>query len=311
MRIKKLGMGVCMAAGLLALIATAFPEAATDQGEGQAIVTILPQNNDKNTSIKIPQHDLQLKVNGKKSGITSWAPLQESNRNLELVILIDDSARDSLVHQFGEITLFMQRLPANVKLALGYMSFGRADLVGPLSTDHTQIASKLRIPKGVGAASSPYSCLSDLAKHWPSENRSAQREAVLITDGEGSINPENPYFKVAIADSVRAGLVVHSICWAGWGRGSGSTGVTLTGGLMLTATQMTGGSYCCEGNGEPVSLGPCLDGIAWRLQNQYRLSFHSALKGKPAIQRMDLKVDHPAGKVYAPQQVYVAPASNE
>jgi hypothetical protein len=227
------------------------------------------------------------------------------------VILIDDSARDSLVHQFGEITLFMQRLPANVKLALGYMSFGRADLVGPLSTDHTQIASKLRIPKGVGAASSPYSCLSDLAKHWPSENRSAQREAVLITDGEGSINPENPYFKVAIADSVRAGLVVHSICWAGWGRGSGSTGVTLTGGLMLTATQMTGGSYCCEGNGEPVSLGPCLDGIAWRLQNQYRLSFHSALKGKPAIQRMDLKVDHPAGKVYAPQQVYVAPASNE
>jgi hypothetical protein len=26
---------------------------------------------------------------------------------------------------------------------------------------------------------------------------------------------------------------------------------------------------------------------------------------------MDLKLDHPAGKVYAPQQVYVAPASKE
>jgi len=314
MRIKRFGMTVCMAAAVLVLIATAFTEAATNQGEGQAIVTILPSK-DLKAPANFLQQDLQLKVNGKTCSITGWVPLRESNRNLELVILIDDSIRDTLRQQFDAITLFIQNLPANVKVALGYMNSGRADLVGPLSTDHTQVADKLRIPRGFASNDGPYFCLSDLAKHWPSKDRLAERETVLITDGVdspyGLLNPDDPHLTAAIADSVRAGLVVHSICWAGWSRRSRAIDEISDGGLMLNVTQATGGGYCCEGNGEPVSISPCLDQISWRLQNQYRLSFHSGLRDKPEIQRLELKVGNRAAKVFAPQQVFVAPPNGK
>jgi hypothetical protein len=110
MRIRKLGMSICMAAGSLVLIATAFPQATTDQGEGNAILTILPKN-DMKAPVNILQHDLRFKVNGKQASITGWVPLRGSNWDLEPVILIDDSARDSLRRQFGEIALFIEHLP--------------------------------------------------------------------------------------------------------------------------------------------------------------------------------------------------------
>jgi hypothetical protein len=288
-----------MAAGSLILTATAFPQAGTEHGEGQAIVTILPPK-DMKTPINIPQQDVQVKVNGKKSSITDWGPILESNRSLELVILIDDVARESLTRQLDEIILFLQHLPANVKVALGYMVSGSVDMTGPFSTDRAEVASKLR--KGIGFNGNPYFSLSDLAKHWPSKDPLAQHETVLITTGVdmtyGFLDHEDPYIKAAIADSIRAGLVVNSISWGG-------TNV----GLMLMVTRATGGGYCCDG--PPRSLSPCFGEIALRLQNQYRLGFHSDLKGKPAIQSIEIEVGNPAAKVYAPQRVFVAPMKGE
>lgn len=199
-----------------------------------------------------------------------------------------------------------------MEIALGDMASGRANLVGPLSTEHARVASKLRIPRGIASNGGPYFCLSDLAKHGPSKDRSAQREPVLITDGVdspyGLLNPEDPNVDAVIADSVRAGLVVHSICWTGWGRRGDEIS---NGGLMLKVTRTTGGGYCCEGNGDPVSIGPCFGGIAWQLQNQDRRSFRSVLKGKPAVQLMELKVGNPRVKVRAPRRVFVAPMHGE
>ena len=308
---RKFGVSVWMAVGSLVLITSAFPQAATEHGEGQAIVTILPQK-DMKAPTNILQQDVQVKVNGKKSRVTDWEPISGSNRSLELVMLIDDSVRDSLRRQFDEIAQFIQHLPANVKVALGYMVSGNAKMAGPLSTDHAEVAGKLRIPRSVGFNGNPYFSLSDLAKHWPSEDPLAQHETVLITDGVGSsgfLDPEDPYIEAAIVDSIRAGLVVHSICWVGWSRRSGS--VNTDGSLMLKVTRATGGGYCCEDNGHPVSLGPCFGEIALRLQNQYRLGFHSDLKGKPAVQSIEIKVGNSAAKVYAPQRVFVAPMNGE
>ena len=308
---KKLGMAICMAAGTLALIAPAFSNTTTDQGQGQAIVTVLPEKDGK-TPVSIPQQDLRVKVNGKESSITNWVALSGPNSNLELVILIDVSARANLGLQLRDITSFIQSLPANVKVSVGYMDDGSADLMGPLSTDHAQVASGLRVPNGFpGSSGSPYFCLSDLAKHWPSTDLSARREVVLITDGVDNYSvrydPEDPYVAAAITDSVRAGLVVYSIYWRDRGRMDDFNYASFDGqNLLAIVTEATGGTSYWEGRGNPVSFKPYFEDIAWRLQNQYRLSFHSPLKGKPEVENMALKIGGPAAEVDAPQRVFVA-----
>jgi hypothetical protein len=134
MYLKKLAVAVFMTVGALAMTMPAFPEATNDQGQGRAIVTILPAKDGK-APIDILQGNLEVKMNGKESNITGWMPLRGLNRNMELVILIDNSAHASLGLQFDDIAGFIQSLPANVKVAVSYMDAGRAVLTGPLSAE--------------------------------------------------------------------------------------------------------------------------------------------------------------------------------
>lgn len=311
---KKLGMAILMAAGTVVLAAPAFPEAST--GQGQAVVTVLPKKN-MEAPVNITAQDLQVRVGGKDSCVTNWLPLRAPNDDLELVVLIDGSARASLGQQIHEIANFIQGLPANVKVAVGYMDAGRAVLVSPLSTNHALVAHGLHLPGGiVGSSGSPYFCLSDLARHWPSADHTARHEVVLITNGVDNYNPrldlEDPYVQAAVTDSVRAGLVVYSIYWPDVGRFGGSDYASNAGQNLLTeVTQATGGESYWVGTGEPVSFEPYFKDIALRLQNQYLLSFASELKGKPEVQDMGLKVGGPAARVYAPQQVFVGHPAEE
>jgi hypothetical protein len=317
MYLKKLAIAVFMTVGALAMTMPAFPEATNDQGQGRAIVTILPAKDGK-APINILQENLEVKMNGKESSITGWTPLRGLNRNMELVILIDNSAHASLGLQFDDIAGFIQSLPANVKVAVSYMDAGRAVLTGPLSPDRAQAVDELHIPGGaVGSNASPYLCLSDLAKNWPSKDHSAQREVIMITDGVDNyypgFDPEDPYLRASIHDSFRAGLVVYSIYTPLRGRRNNADFQSYVGQSLLTeVTTATGGySYWDGSNSGPVSFRPYFDNIAWRLQNQYQLNFQSRLKGKPEIQRMNLKVVDQEVAVFAPQKVFVTHPSAE
>jgi len=311
-----IGMILSLIAAILALIAPAFPETVKDLGQGQAIVTILPKKGGE-PAINILQRNIQAKVNGKETTVTGWTRLRDPSGDLELVILIDGSARTSLGRQLGDIANFVKSLPANVKATVGYMDSGRAALAGPLSANHSETANQLHLPVGMpGSNSSPYFCLSDLAKHWPSENRAALREVVLITDGVdnfyGRYDPNDPYVEAAIADSIKARLVVYSIYWRDRGRRGNSEYEGYDGqSLLLQTTQATGGKSFDEGIGEPLSFSPFFDEIAQRLQNQYLLSFHSVLKGKSEIQSLEFKIGNSDAEVSAPKRVLVEPLSGE
>lgn len=287
--------------------------AQTGQGQGRAVVTVMPQGNAEATA-KVQPQDLQVRVNGKESSVTGWAPARGAGSPLELVILIDGSARASLGTQMGELQGFIQEMPSHTKMALAYMQNGRAALAGPLSSDSAAVLKGLRLPGGgPGTNGSPYFCLSDLAKKWPSSDQAARREVLMITDGVDNYNPSydpnNPYVQSAINDSVRAGLVVYSIYWSNRGR-LDSSGYMNNAGLSLLnmVTEATGGSNFWQGTGNPVSFAPYFKDLRARFENQYRLNFETALKGKAEVQSMKLKVGGPEAKVYFPQQVYVTPA---
>jgi hypothetical protein len=308
---KKTGFVTLAFAGALLVCAPAIASAA--EGQGQAVVTVLPKN-DKEAAVNIQQQDLQVKVNGKDSSVTGWRPLRGVGSPLELVILIDSSARTSLGTQMSDIEGFVKEMPSHAKMALAYMENGRAAFTGPFSSDPSQVLKGLHLPAGgLGTSSSPYFCLSDLAKNWPSTDRTARREVVMITDGVDYYNlrydPNDPYVQNAIEDSVRAGLVVYSIYWVNRGRIDNSWYENNAGqNLLSQVTQATGGTSYWEGLGNPVSFEPYFKDLRLRFENQYRLTFGAELKGKPEVATMKLKVGGPEAKVYYPEQVWVTPA---
>ena len=300
---------VSMAAAAMLMAAPAFSQ-NENQGQGQAVVTVLPAH-DGAAPANLSQRDFTVKVNGAESSITNVTPFRGQNDRLELVILIDDSARSSMGTQMKEIANFVKSLPAGAKVSIAYMQNGMAKFTGPLTTDHAQALRGLRLTMGSpGSSASPYFCLSDLAKRWPSNDRGVRREVVMITDGVDNYNPrydpEDPYMQAAIRDSIRAGLVVYSIYWQNRGRFDNTTYAADAGqNLLLQVTQATGGNSYWQGYGNPVSFQPFFKDLDRRLQNQYELSFTSPLKGEPAVQNLKLKVNGVAGKVDAPQQVMV------
>lgn len=284
-----------------------------NEGRGQAVVTVLPARANE-VPASLNQQDLSVKVNGKDSTVVNWMPLRGMNDRLELVVLIDSGVRSSMNAQLSDISSFVNSLPPNAKVSIAYMENGMARLSGPLTTDHDQALKGLHVAAGLpGEDASPYFCLSDLAKRWPSNDRGARREVLMITDGVDNYNrrydPNDPYVQAAIADSVRAGLVVYAIYFQNKGRFDSTLYANNAGqNLIGEVTQATGGKNYWEGVGNPVSFQPFLQDLQRRLQNQYELSFTAPLKDKPEVADLKLKINGIAGKVDAPQQVYVSRA---
>lgn len=311
---KKIALAMSLAAGawMAAVPALAQNE---NEGRGQAVITVLPDHDKQapanaSTQDLTPQ-DLTIKVNGKESKITNWQPLRGQNDRLEVVVLIDSAARSSLGTQLGDISGFVKSLPEGAKVSVAWMLNGRAQLSTPLTPNHNEALKGVRLPVGTpGVSASPYFCLSDLAKHWPSQDPAARRVVVMITDGvdpyHPGFDPEDPYMQAAVNDSVRSGLAVYSIYWQSRGRYDRTlVGNSAGQNLLLQVTEATGGESYWQGYGDPVSFQPYFKDLERRLQNQYEVSFVAPLKGKPQVQNLKVKVNNKVAKIDAPQQVYV------
>jgi hypothetical protein len=301
-----------LVAGVLVSAPLAFSQ-TEGQGQGQAVVTILPKKTDAAVP-NVSQQSLRVEVNGKLSQISNWQPLRGPQATVELVLLVDDGARVSLGREFDDIRQFIQSLPPNVKISFAHMQNGRAALAGPFTADHAKAAQQLHLPLGApGYSASPYFCLSDLAKSWPSADRSARREVIMITDGVDyyhlQYDPEDPYVQAAIQDSVRAHLVVYSIYWRNTGPADRSWYENNAGqNLLLEVTNSTGGNSYWEGFGNPVSMQPFFDDFDRRLNNQYELDFTAPLRGKGEVASLKVKVSANDVKTTGPQKTWLAPS---
>jgi len=277
---------------------------AQNTGQGRAIVTVFAKHSE--IAPTVAQQDVGVKVNGKDSTVTGWAQFKGADDGLELVVLIDGSA-NNLGRQFDEIKQFVDSLGPQTKIAVGYMQNGRAAMAGPLTADHKQVLSELRLPGG--PSSNPYFSLSDLAQNWPSRDPKVRREVIVLSDGIDPNNqrfdPDDPYVQSAIRDSVRAGLVVYSIYW----RSRPENPLASNGGesLMSEVTNATGGTNYSSGLENPVSFRPFFADLVRRFANQYALEFTTRLDRKPAVESMKLKVEGLGLQVTAPQQVFITP----
>lgn len=313
---KHKGIGLLLAAAFFAatgcMVAQDARNPQIDQGQGHAVVTILPKDGHQ-----VPANatqDLSLKVNGKNAKVTTWQPYRSPNDPVELVLLIDGAARNSLGRQMEDIQHFVNGLPPNVAVGIAYMENGQAIFSSQISTNHAEVLRGLHLPGGMpGIDASPYFCLSDLAKHWPGQNAQARREVVMVTDGvdnyERRYDPDDPYVQAATNDAVRARLVVDSIYWMNQGRFDRSFYANYDGQNLLTQlTEATGGKSFWQGMGNPVTFQPYFQEVDKRLQNQYELGFITTTNGKPGVENLKLNLHAPGAEIDAPQRVFVTPS---
>ena len=175
----------------------------------------------------------------------------------------------------------------------------------------TWLCVDLHLPGGsAGSSASPYFCISDLAKNWPSRDTANRREVVAITDGidpyEERFDPSDPYVNSATQDSIRAGVIVDALYWHDMGIAS-RVGFLATGGQSLLGliTTNTGGVLYYQGLGNPVSFTRFLNDLSKRLENQYELGFIVPGRNEAGDADLKVKLEMPGVKLNAATRVAV------
>ncbi len=305
----------------LTLFALALPGiTAFSQQEGptptQALIAF-----DSKAPVSPTAKDVSAKVDNRPANLLNLAHVPPNGA--QVALLIDDGLRTSIGGELNNLRAFITSLPQGTDVFVGFMQNGRVvpanDMPG-FTTNRAAAAQSLRIPMGLrGASASPYFCLSDFVKNWPSgeENQSGAQSqqpthkahiVLMITNGvdpyNGSTsitNQDSPYVAAAVTDAQRAGVAVYSIFYndAGFGRGRGSfSGQS----YLLQVAQGTGGAAYYQGTGSPVSLVPFLKQFQNALAETYVATFPVEANNKKMVS-LKLSTNLPKTKVNAPTQV--------
>jgi hypothetical protein len=304
----------------LTLFALALPGlTAFSQQEGPTPTQALVSFNSK-APVSATAKDVTVKVDNRTTNLLNLAPVPPNGA--QVALLIDDGLRTSIGGELNNLRSFITSLPAGTEVFVGFMQNGRVvsanDMPG-FTADRAVAAQSLRIPLGLrGASASPYFCLSDFVKNWPTEaeNQSGAqshqfthkaRIVLMITNGvdpyNGSTNITNqdsPYVAAAVTDAQRAGVPVYSIYYndAGFRGGRGSfSGQS----YLLQVAQGTGGAAYYQGTGSPVSLIPFLKQFQDALAETYVATF--PVEGNKKMVTLKASTNLPKTKVNAPQEV--------
>jgi len=265
-----------------------FAASSLAQVEGPVNTQILVQVDSKAEQIP-PLADITMKVNGKEEPLTGWSPIPPNG--VQIALLIDDGLRESVGRELPALKSFVNGLPPGTQIFIGYMRNGTVVAAQPFTTDHAAAAANFRLPLGsAGVSASPYFCLSEFVKHWPTDTRSGARFVMMITNGvdpyNGStsvMNQDSPYVQAAITDAQRAGVSVSSIYYAdaGFRGGRGS----FSGQSYLSQTgDDTGGRAYYQGVGSPVSLAPLLAQFQHSISETFVASFTANASGNKLVE---------------------------
>ena len=247
--------------------------------------------------------------------VVSWIPAQGAHAGLELLVLVEEGSSMDFVSQLSDIRAFIQKQPATTLIGVGYMSYGMVDMLQNFTEDHAVAAKAMRIPMGItGASASPYTCLHDLTKHWPTNDTRPRHEILLISSGIDTYQSEgarDPYVNDAIRDLQRVGVVVYSIYQPGAGH-MGHSFWRLTWGqsYLSQVSEETGGESYYIGLAPAVSFALYLDELDRQLQHQYLLTFVPKPQKKTGMQSVHLNTELSNVDLVGADRVFVPSSSD-
>jgi VWFA-related protein len=301
-----LGVTMAVSTGVLSAVAQDAPVA-----DAHTIITLMPKN--KETAPTVTPANVAAKLDGKQATTASLSHYDDVQPNLQLLMLIDDSARSSMGLYLKEIASFLTTLPPNVAVGVAYIENGGAHMAQPFTMDHAAAAKVLHLPASPsGASADPYIALTELAKSWPpSPGGKVRHEVVMISNGVDAYgglryDPENPYITNAINSAQKAGILVYSIYFKDRGFAQ-RFGAAVNSGqnYLIQMSEATGGELFYTGFDNPVSFAPYFDQIQHNIENQYELRLAVPAKVKDGLQSLKVKVNVPNTKVESPSSVLV------
>jgi len=293
---------------LLALACAALPVLAQEMPvEGPVPTTALITLEAKKGVTPDPSM-LKLQVSRHDSPITAVTPVTPAAA--QVAILIDDGLRFSFSSQMDEFTKFINGLPPGTKVLVGYMQNGTVRSEGGFSANHEAVASQLHITTSIpGIDASPYFCLSEFVKHWPS-NEPGARFVLMITNGidpyngrPSIMNQDSPNVTNAQEDAERAGVAVYSIYYGG----AGMRGGTFSGqNYLQQVAQATGAQSFYTGTITPPSLMPYLDQFSKAIAESYSVRFmvDNNKEKRDTLTQIKVTTSQPGVKVHAPENVH-------
>ena len=298
-----------IAAGLVCLAASIICTAQSSNASGvpvSVVVTLEPKHG--KTIPTIETQDIQVKEAGERRPVESLKPL--ANSGMQLMLLIDDSARGTFDTEISTLKQFITSLPPNFEVGVAYMRNGMAEMTANWTRDHAAAANGIRVAFGAGGADvSPYDSLKDAVKKWPADN-GQRKEIIMISSGVealgGGWTPDNPYVDAGIRSAQEAGVVVYTIYSPSVGHmGHGVWRNTWGQNFLSMLSDETGGESYMIGFGSPVSFQPFLQEIAAQWQNQYLLTFSAKPENKPELQPLKVSITEKDASIAAPDRVFV------
>ncbi len=266
---------------------------------------------------------ISMQLNGKPVQVTSFAPLVQASglsggrrgQDVEVAVLIDDGLRANFGIQLKDLENFVtSTVSPTTSVGVGYMRNGGVYFANGFSKDPEVELKSIRLPiASSGVDGSPYFCLQDLVKHWPTQTGAA-RVVLMITNGidryNGSVSPLNqdsPYVDQAIRDAQRANVPVYSIYYGG--RAVNSNLGSFSGqGYLGKMAEETGGLLFNQGTITPPSLTPYFRNFQRALGNTYAATF---LDGRPKLEPLKIKSTVDGVKLRTQNQVQSGPPAQE
>jgi hypothetical protein len=225
-----------------------------------------------------------------------------------LFMLVDDALDSSVGNQLQDLRKFISTLPPTTAVGIAYMRNSSAQVLQNPTTDHAAAAKAVRLTLGnVGAGSSPYLAIADLAKRWP--DTGVRREVIMISDGidrfyGGGLS--NPYVDTAIDEAQKAGILVDAIYARGIGHFGHSFSRISWGQMYLSQVAAeTGGESYINGFDTPVSFTPFLDDLRARFDEEFKLGFLAKPGKKPGLESVKFKTEVPDIEIVGASRVYV------
>jgi hypothetical protein len=186
---------ILAAAACVLLLVSAIAPLAVAQTPTLLVLRAVPAAKGKKvtggtTLPPLTQADIaEIKLNGKPAPVTAFEPLLKGTHTIQLMVVLDSSQMLGAKGQFEDLENFLHSLPANVVIGVGWMLQGNTKIVQPFTTDR-ELVYKAFVPQTREQAANPkndngnpFSCLKQLAYHWPDADPAKIRAVLFFTDG--------------------------------------------------------------------------------------------------------------------------------
>ncbi len=256
------------------------------------------------------KEDIRVLEGQQRLTVTDWIPLQGSQANLELIILIDEATGRSVANKLDDIRRFISAQPSTTTIAVGYIENGIVRIAQNFTTDHDAAGKALHVPRGEGAAgSSPYLAITNVIKRWRGSN--SRHAILLIFDGIDPLQRGvlDSYLDEAIELAEQTGTQISGIYAARASLVSRNLWMVNQGQNNISElAEASGGEAYFQGHTTPVSFAPSLDEFSELLAHQYLLTFLIQPQKKPSSRHVKVETEVPNADLVMADRVSV-PAS--